>query len=138
MESGKRHNAYLNYEPVTLPYCPASVILSITCQNCYTAVRVIRLVNRDRTLITSPALEKRVAIDNIKGLLISGVYLSVSYWIFGACRLKNMRTRNSCLAENMRPREKTCVPIRVILRFRELCWLQSLKQFTSIFQIIYL
>ena len=36
----------------------------------------------------SPALEKRVAIDNIKGLLISGVYLSVSYWIFGACRLK--------------------------------------------------
>ena len=24
-----------------------------------------------------------------------------------------MRTRNSCLAKNMRPREKTCVPIRV-------------------------
>ena len=42
----------------------ASVILSITCQNCYTAVRFIPLVNRDRTL------EKRVAIDNIKGLLI--------------------------------------------------------------------
>ena len=32
-----------------------------------------------------------------------------------------MRTRNSCLAKIMRPREKTCVPIRVILRFRELC-----------------
>ena len=31
-----------------------------------------------------------------------------------------MRTRNSCLAKNMRPRKKTCVPIRVILRFREL------------------
>ena len=46
------------------------------------------MVNRDRTLITTPALEKRVAIDNIKGLLISGVYLSVSYWIFSVCRLK--------------------------------------------------
>ena len=32
-----------------------------------------------------------------------------------------MRTRNSRLARNMRPRGKTCVPIRVILRFRELC-----------------
>ena len=48
----------------------------------------MRLVNRDRTLITSPALEKRVTIDNIKGLLISGVYLSVNNWIFSACRLK--------------------------------------------------
>ena len=27
-------------------------------------------------------------IDNIKGLLICGVYLSRSYWIFSACRLK--------------------------------------------------
>ena len=34
---------------------------------------------------------------------------------------KNMRTRDSRLAKIMRPREKTCVPIRVILRFRELC-----------------
>ena len=88
------------------------VILSITCQNCYTAVRVIRSVNRDRTVIMSPALEKRVAIDNIKGLLISRVYY--------------MCTRNSCLAINMRPREKTCVPIRVILRFRELCICEKL------------
>ena len=32
-----------------------------------------------------------------------------------------MRTPNSRLAKIMRPREKTCVPIRVILRFRELC-----------------
>ena len=32
-----------------------------------------------------------------------------------------MRTRDSRLAKIMRPREKTCVPIRVILRFRELC-----------------
>ena len=32
-----------------------------------------------------------------------------------------MRTRNSRLAKIMRPREKTCVPICVILRFRELC-----------------
>ena len=34
-----------------------------------------------------------------------------------------MRTGDSCLAKIMRPREKTCVPIRVILRFRELCGL---------------
>ena len=34
---------------------------------------------------------------------------------------KNMRTRNSRLAKNMCPRGKTCVPIHVILRFRELC-----------------
>ena len=33
---------------------------------------------------------------------------------------KNMRTRDSRLAKIMRPREKTCVPICVILRFREL------------------
>ena len=32
-----------------------------------------------------------------------------------------MRTRDSRLAKFMRPREKTCVQIRVILRFRELC-----------------
>ena len=32
-----------------------------------------------------------------------------------------MRTRDSRLAKIMRPREKTCVAIRVILRFRELC-----------------
>ena len=32
-----------------------------------------------------------------------------------------MRMRDSRLAKIMRPREKTCVPIRVILRFRELC-----------------
>ena len=31
-----------------------------------------------------------------------------------------MRTRDSRLAKIMRPREKPCVPIRVILRFREL------------------
>ena len=50
------------------------------------------------------------------------MYLSRSYWIFSACRLKkNMRTRDSLLVKIMRPREKTCVPIRVILRFRELC-----------------
>ena len=34
---------------------------------------------------------------------------------------KNMRTRDSPLAKIVRPREKTRVPIRVILRFRELC-----------------
>ena len=34
-----------------------------------------------------------------------------------------MRTRDSRLAKIMRPREKTCVPTRVILRFRELCWM---------------
>ena len=39
---------------------------------------------------------------------------------------KNMRTRNSFLAKNMRPREKTCVPIRVIMRFRELCVYEKL------------
>ena len=32
-----------------------------------------------------------------------------------------MCTWNSRLAKIMRPREKSCVPIRVILRFRELC-----------------
>ena len=32
-----------------------------------------------------------------------------------------MRTRDSRLVKIMRPRGKTCVPIRVILRFRALC-----------------
>ena len=33
---------------------------------------------------------------------------------------KNMRTRNSRLVKTMRPRQKVCVPMRVILPFREL------------------
>ena len=43
---------------------------------------------RQDTYHVSRARKACRAIDNIKGLLISGVYLSVSYWIFGACRLK--------------------------------------------------
>ena len=42
------------------------------------------------------------------------------------CRLKNMRKQNSLLVKTMRPKQKVCVPIRVILCFRELlafvCW----------------
>ena len=52
-----------------------------------------------------------------KGFWSPGVYLSRSYWIFSACRIKNMPARDSRLVKIMRPREKTCVPIRVILRF---------------------
>ena len=33
-----------------------------------------------------------------------------------------MRTQDSRLAKFMHPREKTCVPIRVILHFLELCY----------------
>ena len=61
-----------------------------------------------------------------KGFSSPGVYLSFGYWIFSVCRLKKKSTRNSHLAKTMRPREKTCVPIRVILRFREL-WDTVLK-----------
>ena len=45
-----------------------------------------------------------------------------------------MPTRNSRLVKTMRPRQKVCVPIRVILRFRELwsCWQSlSLRTLTS-------
>ena len=38
-----------------------------------------------------------------------------------------MRTRDSRLAKIMRPREKTCVPIRVILRFRELWFIYNIN-----------
>ena len=47
------------------------------------------------------------------------IYLSATGFLARA-DYKNMRTRDSRLAKIMRPREKTCVPIRVILRFWEL------------------
>ena len=48
-----------------------------------------------------------------------------------------MRTRDSRLAKIMRPREKTCVPIRVILRFREL-WITIHIYFNKICWIFFL
>ena len=46
----------------------------------------------------------------------------------------NMRTPNSRLAKIMRPREKTCVPIRVVLRFRELHSLNAGQKYCRMLQ----
>ena len=92
---------------------------------------------RTFTLTTMPyytrafkILEKCVTIDNIKGLfdLLVGIYLSTPGFLARAdmCRL------NSHLAKIMRPRKKTCVPIRVILRFRELWYPVRLPPSTEI------
>ena len=53
-----------------------------------------------------------------------GVYLSLGSWIFDVCRQKkNMRTGDTSMVKFMRPREKVCVPVCIILHFRELwCW----------------
>ena len=54
------------------------------------------------------------------------MYLSQLLDFLRVSTKKNMRTPNSRLAKIMRPREKTCIPIRAILRFLELCELPDL------------
>ena len=39
---------------------------------------------------------------------------------------KNMRMMDSRMVKFMHPREKVCVPIRVILHFRELCLVSTM------------